>query len=327
MPSGGGFLKLNKASVVDNSDGVFKKMRWDRLKRLSVQEIGPEATLNLTGKCLRIADTIRRTLGGAGGESVETLDVEIGNTGLKITDTGAVSLALHEGPFEPIETEFTFKNLKDGDVFLDVGANVGYYSLAAASRYPGCRIIAVEPCSWTFKILKRNIELNSFINISPHRTALSDYEGEARLKLNYSGKEGFNTLGRSTHRYSLVVGEETVPVVTLDSFISRLGLGKLDFMKVDVEGAELQVFGGAREILSEPDAPIILYESQLQSTKGFGYHPVEILKLLDSYGYMTYLLDVSFGRGNNYLRPIPCNDEKAVEPQDTSVVASKKGLM
>lgn len=299
-------------------------MLRDKLDQLSVREIGPEATLNLKGKCLKAIDALRRT--PAGLES-KTVAVKIGADSFEMIDAGAVARSLPYGSFEQLEVQFTLDHLSNGSAFVDIGANVGYYSLAVASRYPASKVMAVEPCSWTFDMLERNIAINSLSNIRAFRTALSDRPGEAKLLINCSGREGFNTIGEATHRYSFVVGQETVVVTTLSELVKKAGWQAVDFVKVDVEGAELKVFEGGSELLTRPDAPTILYESQLQSTSGFGYHPIEIVRLLKSYGYDMYVLDKSFGKQNGYLKPLAGLDRKAVEKDDTSMVASKRKIM
>jgi FkbM family methyltransferase len=302
-------------------------MLRDKLNQLSVREIGPEATLNLRGKCCQAIDALRPASKGYLEQEPATVEVILGSSSFEMDDAGTVARSLHYGPFEPLEVQFTLENLDNGSVFVDVGANTGYYSLAVASMYRGCQVIAVEPCSWTFEILKRNIQINSLSNISAMRTALGDCSGQAKLLLNCSGREGFNTTGKPTHKYSFVVGHETVGITTLSGLLAEMDSEAVDFIKVDVEGAELNVFKGGRDLLSRPNAPTILYESQWQCTRGFGYHPVEIVKLLKSYGYDVYVLDESFGRENRYLKRVDGLDGKAVEGDDTSVVASKRELL
>lgn len=299
----------------------------EKLKMLSVGGIGPDARLNMKGRCLKVIDGLRHAVTGRSSEEPATILARPCGCSFEMLDAGAVSMTLKQGPFEPIEIGFTLESLGEGSVFLDIGANVGYYSLAAASKFPGCSVLAVEPCSWTFEILKRNIELNSFSNIYAFRTALSDYRGEADLKLNSLGREGLNTLGRPTHMDSFVIGFETVDVTTLSDFLASAGHRRPDFVKVDVEGAELHVFRGGAQVFSDPAAPTIIYESQLQSTSGFGYHPSEIVKLLGSYGYKLYVLDEAHGVENRYLKPLDGLGERVVERPDTSVVASKTDLI
>lgn len=197
--------------------------------------------------------------------------------------------------FERHELEFILRMLEPGMVFWDVGANVGLFSIAAAKKIDTGKVYSFEPCQWTYERLVRNIGLNSLGNVIATRTALADFVGEAALKVNVQGKDGLNTLGEPTHSDSEVVGEETVPVTTLDEFMRDATLTRIDLMKVDVEGGELLFFRGARNLLKRDDAPVILYECG-RLTRGFGYHPVEAMWFLEGLGYCSFVLDPETGQ-------------------------------
>ena len=91
---------------------------------------------------------------------------------------------------------------------------------------------------------------------------------------------------------------------------------RVDVMKVDIEGAELMMFRGARELLERSDAPLILYEGFGFLSRGFGYHPVEILWLLESCGYTLLLLNSETGK---------ISDLKPDYEYDSMVIAVKPG--
>lgn len=183
---------------------------------------------------------------------------------------------------------FMLRIIQPQTIFIDVGANVGLYALAAAQKIHSENIYALEPCEGTFCVLRKNIRLNQIPNIKAFPIALGDYSGEAQLYINSRNKEGLNTLGKPSHPCCRIVGKETVPIMTLDEFVEGQGISRVDVMKVDVEGAELQVFRGGRNLLQREDAPLILYESASVCTKGFDYHPVEIMWLLDEWGYRFF---------------------------------------
>ncbi|MGB6884677.1 MAG: FkbM family methyltransferase, partial [Candidatus Acidiferrum sp.] len=88
-----------------------------------------------------------------------------------------------------------------------------------------------------------------------------------------------------------------------------------DVMKVDVEGAELLVFRGGRNLLARPDAPLILYEGYSWCTAGFHYHPVELMWQLEEFGYECFILEPESG---HVRRRIPG------ESYDAMVVAAKR---
>jgi FkbM family methyltransferase len=169
------------------------------------------------------------------------------------------------------------------------------FAVSAARKIGGDRVFAFEPCSSTCEILKRNLHLNGVPDVHVAQLALGDAIGEALLQVNAPGKDGLNTLGRASHPDSRVVGQESVRITTLDTFMKQQAIPRIDAIKVDIEGAEMMFFRGARELLQRPDAPVILYEGFGFLTRGFGYHPVEILWLLESCGYDLFTLNSDTG--------------------------------
>jgi FkbM family methyltransferase len=197
--------------------------------------------------------------------------------------------------FERQELDFVLGMLQPGMTFVDVGANVGLFSIPAAKKVQNGVVFAFEPCGWTYQRLVGNVRLNGLANLRTVHSALGDRTGEAILQINAAGKDGLNTIGRPTHGDSEVVGKESVPIARLDDFLQQHSVSHVDVMKMDVEGAELFVFRGAAELLSKSDAPLCLYESSFLS-KGFDYHPVESMWLLQKYGYSLFVLDSNSGR-------------------------------
>jgi FkbM family methyltransferase len=196
---------------------------------------------------------------------------------------------------EKYELEFILGILRPGMTFIDVGANVGLFSIAVSKKIEPDRVFAFEPSGWTCQRLIQNARLNNLENLHVTRAALGDYKGEALLQVNASGKDGLNTIGRPSHSDSEINSTESVPITTLDLFLRENGRAHVDVMKVDVEGAELLVFRGAEELLAKSDAPLILYESSML-TEGFGYHPVETMWLLERHGYSFFTIDSRDGR-------------------------------
>lgn len=158
------------------------------------------------------------------------------------------------------EVEFIIDQIKSGMTFFDVGSNIGLFSLAVASKYKDIKIYAFESDQETFNILKDNIQLNQLNNIIPVKIALADYNRE-------------------------------VSATTIDNFLKANNIPGVDLMKIDIKGAELLLFQGAKNLLFRSDAPIIFYESSSQLTERFGYHPIEIMWLLQDFGYLFFVLD------------------------------------
>ena len=196
---------------------------------------------------------------------------------------------------ESHEVSFILTALKPGMIFFDVGANAGLFAISAANKIGGTHVFAFEPCSSTYELLKKNLMLNRVADVKTVQAALGESVGEGVLQINASGKDGLNTLGQVTHPSSKVVGQEDVRITTVDVFMMEHNVPRVDVMKVDIEGAELMLFRGARDLLAREDAPLILYEGFGFLTRGFGYHPVEILWFLESCGYSLFLLNGETG--------------------------------
>lgn len=193
------------------------------------------------------------------------------------------------------EVSFTLSALKAGMIFFDVGANAGLFAISAAKKIGGNSVFAFEPCSSTCELLKRNLQLNGLAGVNVVQSALGESVGDGVLQINVRGRDGLNTLGQATHPDSNVVGQENVRITTLDVFMKDHNVPRVDVMKVDIEGAELMMFRGARDLLARADAPLILYEGFGALTRGFGYHPVEILWFLESCGYSLFVLNSNSG--------------------------------
>jgi hypothetical protein len=102
-------------------------------------------------------------------------------------------------------------------------------------------------------------------------------------------------LGQATHPDSQVIGQEDVHITTVDVFMKDHNIPRVDVLKVDIEGAELMLFRGARDLLERADAPLILYKGFGFLTRGFSYHPVEILWFLESCGYTLFVQNSDTG--------------------------------
>ncbi len=160
---------------------------------------------------------------------------------------------MYLGCYEQRET----RHLRPGMTFVDVGANVGYYTAMASSIVGAGRVISYEPNPYAYQWLKEWALANEATNITPVCAALGGAEGT--ITAYYADAD--------TRSTSLVpalacrAGNETVvKVITLDSEAERLGIRHIDVMKIDVEGYEPQVFKGASQLLEEGRIGAILCE-------------------------------------------------------------------
>lgn len=243
--------------------------------------------------------------------------VPLGDMSIEMVPEGSTACESWSGlRREQQEVSFILRVLEPGMTFFDVGANAGLFTVSAAKKIGENRVFAFEPCSSTCGILRRNLRLNAVARVYVAQIALGDAIGEAMLQVNARGKDGLNTLGEASHPNSEIVAHESVAITTLDSFMKEQGVTSVDAIKADIEGAELLLFRGARDLLQRADAPLILYEGFGFPTRGFGYHPVETLWLLESYGYSLFTLNSDTGAISE-LRPD--------YPYNSMVIAAKPG--
>ncbi len=245
------------------------------------------------------------------------IQAEAGAVAFRLVPRGAVAFDIWSGlRFERPELEFILRMLEPGMTFFDIGANVGVFSVAAGRSLQETQssIYAFEPCPATFAILEKNLHENGLASVRAQCMAVSEQSGEASLYVNAAMKDGLNSLEDPSHGDAEVVGTVAVRVTTLDEFVAEKSISRVDVMKVDVEGAELLVFRGARGLLAREDAPLILYEGYSWCTAGFHYHPVEIMWLLEAFGYEIFVLDNGSGRVRH---------RKPAESYDQMVVAVK----
>lgn len=220
------------------AEEYYEQRRWLACRRGALWEAARE-------KELAVPITVR----WHGGT---TVDLTLGNDN---------SLCLYVcGSFEPNEFAFLDRVLKPGMVFVDVGANDGYYTLFAARRVgPSGRVVAAEPSSRERAHLQRNLGRNGLDNVTVVPAAIGADSGVADLHLAHGVHAGHNTLGSFAHEDVVRASLERVPIEPLDSVVARLGLSRIDFVKIDVEGAEARVIAGASSVLTSM-RPLLLLE-------------------------------------------------------------------
>jgi FkbM family methyltransferase len=219
--------------------------------------------------------------------------------GLKIiidpsTETGrAVFLS---GRYEPTTMYVVQLLLRLGDCFVDIGANAGLFSLAAAAFVGSSgQVIAFEPSSREYASLLANLKLNGLSHVTSVQSAIGEAVGHADLKIAESLYSGHNTL-MSGFAYESVASTkiERVPVTTLDSYASDRNLARVDAIKVDVEGAELMALRGARRILTSL-RPILIIEVFDQALRKGGASAEDVRLLLRDLGYFLWEIDDATG--------------------------------
>ena len=186
--------------------------------------------------------------------------------------------SLYFDSFEFLCRRIILSFLKSDSVFIDIGANIGYYSLLANAKGHKVRVISFEPNPDTVKKLKRNIHLNSDHRIELFDIALSDNVGEVML---YCPKN--ETHGHASMRNHGWRDPDTYRISTrrLDDVLPE-DIEHIDLIKIDVEGSELFVFKGGEETVKK-FKPAIIMELNEEAATTFGYDILDVVKLLLSY--------------------------------------------
>lgn len=168
---------------------------------------------------------------------------------------------------------------------FDVGANAGFYSLALARYFNGITGVAFEPVPLTYSYLKRNFEINEVRGINALNIGLSDAPGQLSFAVaeDHSGASFIAT--KADEINSQLV---KCDVTTIDDFVAQSGIFP-DFIKCDVEGAELLVFKGARNLLTNKK-PVVFTEMLRKWAKKFDYHPNDIIRYFSDLGYLCFVI-------------------------------------
>lgn len=174
--------------------------------------------------------------------------------------------------------------LGPGMVALDVGANIGYFSVLAAGLVGETGLVhSFEPAPACFSQLKRNLAAFPWADASPF--AVADESGVARF--HFSEKPSQTGWGSLLSEENAAMQETEVPVITLDEWVREQGIRRVDFIKMDVEGAEYRALLGAVEILQRY-RPIVVAELNAVCLARDGRRPEDVLALLRAAGYDTF---------------------------------------
>ncbi len=210
---------------------------------------------------------------------------------MRLYRDGKLSELIYCHDFERQERDFLKAFLKPGDLFVDVGANIGLFTLIAA-KYVGDRgrVYAFEPCLKTYRHLLANVRLNGLQNVSPQKAALSDETAERHMNVSLRGYDAWNSLARPIDGRNF--STEMVTCITWDDFAQEHDLiGRVTMMKIDVEGWENHVLAGGYQNLSRADAPILQVEFTEQTAESAGSSCAELYRALEELGYQMFMFD------------------------------------
>ena len=228
------------------------------------------------------------------GKKNESIVYDFNGIKLNLKKSSKLSEYILFDDFENEELLFTKRFLRAGDVFIDIGSNIGLFALSASNIVGGVgKVYAFEPGPETFLVLTENIALNKFTNILPFQCGISNEEGI--LLLNTSTDfDAWNTFTKldtmEAHTSSMYNNKVEVSTIRLDKFLQdqRVNSNSISLIKIDVEGWEKFALLGSVNLLRADNAPAILIEFTEENTWRAGYTCHELYDIIESYGYSLF---------------------------------------
>jgi FkbM family methyltransferase len=209
-----------------------------------------------------------------------------------------------EGPYEQFQAQILFTLGKSVDNFLDIGANMGFYSLALAKINPTLNVQSFEPQPRIYSYFATNVSLNELESqIKIYNYGLGSKEDNLKMYIpafTGSGGGSFANL----HTEEGAAEEVLVPVYSLDTLIPTDS--NVDLIKIDVEGFEFEVVQGGIELI-QSNKPTIVIELLRKWMKPFGKQPQDVINLLKPLGYEVLSI------GPSHLTPITKINESTIE--------------
>jgi FkbM family methyltransferase len=214
--------------------------------------------------------------------------------------------SMYFGSYAPLVVDAMRRLLKPGDIFFDVGANVGYLSAIAAGLVgTGGQVHAFEPASEHFVRLARLAQLNPKHTVVANACAAGEADAAATIYVTY--ESGQSTLVDSYKRPEEIARSREVPVVRLDSYIEQAGIDDVALIKIDVEGYELPVLKGLERYFRTGRRPAIICEVAPRAYPLLGNTISDLSQYISSLGYSAF--DVADGTTPIDLSSIDCVDD------------------
>jgi FkbM family methyltransferase len=201
------------------------------------------------------------------------------------------------GCYEPNELYFLDLILKEGDIFVDIGANEGIYTAFASKKVGKTgKVIAIEPSPREIESLSLMIKLNKLENVVVVKKAVYDSNGIKELKIAKERNSGHNTFGEFVYSDVEIFEKINVTTITLDQILEDYDPKLVKVIKIDVEGAETSIFKASKDLLNLKYRPIIIYESNEKALLKQNSNSLELFKTIQNLNFTCYSVD------NNYIK-------------------------
>ncbi len=204
---------------------------------------------------------------------------------------------ISQGKFEKAEWQFVNRFLKKGMIVVDIGAHHGFYTILCSKKVGNTgRVVAFEPSPGERRKLSFNLRLNHCKNARIEPYALAGRSGKTTLFVIDGRDTAFNSLRPPA--VAIPTREVDVSAVRLDDYLGSLCLERVDFVKIDAEGAELEILQGAKRLLMTESSPVMMVEVSDDRTRPWGYSSAAIYDFLAKRGYTWFLVSE-----DGYLKP------------------------
>jgi len=208
-----------------------------------------------------------------------------------------VSGALMFGVYEKFETELIRKKLGPGMTVIDIGANIGYYTAIAAQAVgPAGRVIAFEPDPENFAYLEKTVVLNKLTNVTCYQVAIADSVGAGHLFLSPENNKGDQRIYASPEKRESI----GIQLTTLDAFIQGHDVPRVDFIKMDIQGAEGLALAGMKKTIGDNGHLMMFTEFWPMGIERTGQSPLAFLNILKELGMNIF----DINRKNGELIPV-----------------------
>lgn len=212
-------------------------------------------------------------------------------------DSYSAGAVLYCGLYDYDEMNFLLRYLRAEDSFLDIGANIGIYTLLAASKIHTGLIHSFEVLPKNYNRLQENIKLNQLNQVKTYEVAVSDHTGKIALNLAEGDSMPFIT-------QTVTANTITVPTDTLDNLLDNQQLANLTLAKMDIEGAEILALKGAVSLLKHQRPHVWILEIN-DTVSHFGHQKQDLVNFLHSYNYELYC----YNTDTNQLSPITIEEK------------------
>jgi FkbM family methyltransferase len=211
------------------------------------------------------------------------------------------------GVYERKHSAFFRGVLREGMTVLDIGADIGYYTLQAAVRVGDSgRVHSFEPVDTTYAKLRENVELNGLENVCLNQVAVHDHEGTVEV---FVAKENSTGASKLTRGMGLSGRSQAVRCLSIDDYLRERSIETVDVVKIDVEGSEPYVVKGMRSTLEANPDLVLFMEINQPTLKAQGSSAEDLVEYMTELGFRPY----SIRRGGE-ARPLtkPLHDDPLV---------------